>query len=187
MLPKPIFGGRQTNDGYMFCARFSTSFSDRPDITVREAVAPLYKLYESLSQPEAHVFICHATEDKSTAKLLASFLSAAGPRVWFDQWEVHVGDSIVEKINAGLGSATHLVVLLSAHSVGKPWVSREMSSALMRQLADRSIQVLPLRLDDSGLPPLIADIRYADCRTDIYVGFRDLLNVILQKDARNGT
>jgi len=53
---------------------------------------------------------------------------------------------------------------MSPHSDGKPWVAREMSSALMRQLVDRSIAILPVRLDENPLPPLLADLRYADLR-----------------------
>jgi hypothetical protein len=55
-----------------------------------------------------------------------------------------------------------------------------MSSALMRQLADRSIQILPVRLDNSPLPLIMADIRYADCREDLHAGFNELIAGVFQ-------
>jgi len=98
--------------------------------------------------------------------------------VWFDQWQIAVGDSIVEKINSGLESSSHLAILLSRNSVAKPWVAKEMSVALMRSLADRSIWVLPVRLDDAPVPAILADIRYADCRVDFEKGFNEMLSAV---------
>lgn len=95
-----------------------------------------------------------------------------------DQWEMRVGDSIVEKINSALTTASHLVLLLSAHSVTKPWVKREFSSAFMRQLADSSITVLPVRLDDCEIPAILSDIRYADCRSGKVNGFNETKNTL---------
>jgi hypothetical protein len=126
-------------------------------------------------RPDIRLFVCHASEDKPVARAFANFLRINGTRVWLDEWEIQVGDSIVEKVNGGLSVATHLAVLLSSASVSKPWVCRELSSALMRQLSDSSVTVLPLLIDDCAIPPMLADIRYADCRRDRESGFRDAL------------
>src|SRR5260370_14323166 len=120
----------------------------------------------------------HASENKAIASQLASFIQTHGAEVWLDQWEIKVGDSIVQKINDGLSSASHLAILLSRDSVTKPWVTKELSSALMRQLSDRSTRVLPVRLDDSPIPAILADVRYADCRSDQLVGFREILGAL---------
>jgi len=84
--------------------------------------------------------------------------------VWFDEWEIRVGDSIVQKIGEALGAVSHLIVLLSEKSVNRPWVQKELSSALIRQLSQKSITVLPVRLDDCAIPPILTDIKYADAR-----------------------
>ena len=102
--------------------------------------------------------------------------------MWLDQWEIRVGDSIVEKINDALTSASHLAVLLSTVSVTRPWVTKEFSAALMLQLADRAIRVLPIRLDGCTVPAILADLRYADCRSDTIRGFQEVFEAIL--DAR---
>jgi hypothetical protein len=126
------------------------------------------------------VFLCHASEDKPTAVDLASALMSRGVAVWLDQWEIKVGDSIVDKINQGIEAASHLAILISKHSASKPWVVREMSAALMRQLANRSIRVLPVRIDDAPLPALLADIRYADCRGDLQRGCQEVVEAIVR-------
>lgn len=43
---------------------------------------------------EFDVFISHATEDKDFATPLASALTDAGLKVWYDEYELSIGDSI---------------------------------------------------------------------------------------------
>lgn len=155
-------------------AVFSFGFAGRGNVLVREAIKPLLGYFRKLTGPEVHLFICHASEDKPVAHALARFLHRRGAQVWFDQWEIRVGDSIVQKINDALSSISHLAVLLSRDSINKPWVTKEFSSTLMRQLADNTVTILPVRLDDSPVPAILADVRYADCRVSLEHGFAEL-------------
>jgi predicted nucleotide-binding protein len=139
-------------------------FNDQPQALVRDAVVPFFEGFLRADRAGAHVFICHASEDKAAARSLASAMTRLGAEVWFDEWEIRVGESIVQKINDALGMVSHLIVLLSQNSIDKPWVQKEMSAALMRQLSREGIFVLPLRLDDCPIPPILADIKYADGR-----------------------
>lgn len=159
-------------------AGFNIDCEGKPEVVIAEVVQPLLRLYHALTGPIGPVFLCHASEDRPAALKLANLLQSRGVAVWLDQWEIAVGDSIVEKINSGLETSSHLAVLLSRNSVSKPWVAKEMSSALMRYLADKSIWVLPIRLDDAPLPAILADIRYADCRFDFERGFGEVLEAV---------
>lgn len=67
---------------------------------------------------------------------------------------------------------------LSPRSVDKPWVVREMSSSMMRQLGDKGIRVLPLLIEDCEIPPLLADLKYADFRTSFNEGLEELVSAI---------
>jgi hypothetical protein len=131
---------------------------------LRDALAPIVEGLQRLQRPNVRAFLCHASEDKPAARDLAVALREFGAEVWLDKWEIRVGDSIVQKIDGALGTVSHLIVLLSNNSVGKPWVRKELSSALMRQLSQKAIKVLPVRLDDCTIPPILADIKYADAR-----------------------
>ena len=42
-------------------------------------------------------FLCHSDKDKVFAENLARKLKSDGLFVWYDNWEMHVGDSIVQK------------------------------------------------------------------------------------------
>jgi TIR domain len=135
---------------------------------------PFVEGYLRLARPSVHVFICHTSEDKAAARTVAAGMKRLGADVWFDEWEIRVGESIVQKIGDALGRVSHLVVLFSQQSVAKPWVQKEFSAALMRQLSRESIKVLPLRLDDCTIPPILADIKYADARHDMALAIAEL-------------
>lgn len=127
----------------------------------------------------ANVFISHRGADGATAERLAVGLRAGGHSVWFDPWEIRVGDSIVEKMNAGLEGASYLVLCYSATGVLAPWMSREWMSALAMQLNGHGVRLLPARLTGGQPPALLADIRYADLVSDWATGLADLLRAII--------
>lgn len=161
---------------------FSIDMAGRPESIIRQEIQPILQLFNRMSVADRKVFICHATEDKPSARRLATYLRQAGAEVWLDEWEIRVGDSIVERINAGLHGATHLLLLLSAESVGRPWVRREFSAAIMRQLSNNSVRVLPVLLDACEIPPLLSDIKYADCRRHDLAAYEQIADAIFQRN-----
>jgi len=121
------------------------------------------------------VFIAHASENKSSARKIAEKLTKSGYQAWFDEWEIKVGDSIVDKINEGIQDSSFMVVLFSKDSVNKPWVKKEMNSGLMIELKKRNVFVLPALLEDCEIPPLFSDKRYADFTKSFDSGFDELI------------
>lgn len=168
-------------DGEWLCQiLYSRSFSREENPQLAEFIDPFVKRFARLlALPDLLVFLCHASEDKEFVDELASYLDTRELSLWYDKREIRIGDSIVERVGEGLTTATHLVVVLSSASVAKPWVQKELSSALMSQLKDRSIVVAPVLRETCPLPALLRDIRYADCRFDKTAGFRDLVDGIL--------
>lgn len=122
------------------------------------------------------IFLSYVSADESFAERLATDLGAYAQSIFYAKWNIKVGDSIIDKINQGLSSHSTLVVILSTASVRSEWVKKELNSSLMRQLKDRAIKILPVLLDDCDIPPLIADIKYADFREDYNRGFTSLLS-----------
>nr|VFJ50667.1 MAG: TIR domain-containing protein [Candidatus Kentron sp. FM]VFJ50825.1 MAG: TIR domain-containing protein [Candidatus Kentron sp. FM]VFK10350.1 MAG: TIR domain-containing protein [Candidatus Kentron sp. FM] len=126
-----------------------------------------------------NLFISHRKADADSARRLANELQAAGHRVWFDEWEIAIGDSIVEHIDQGLGGMSYLVLCYSA-SGPSPWVNREWMPTLSRQLAGLPVKILPVLLtgDASAAPAILADIQCADLVTDWDRGVRKLLQAV---------
>ncbi|MEK6374758.1 MAG: toll/interleukin-1 receptor domain-containing protein [Acidobacteriota bacterium] len=110
-------------------------------------------------------FICHASEDKELASRLANDLHAAGIDTFFAEWEIKAGDSLRRKIDEGIESCTHFIVLLTPRSREKPWVNAEIDAAFVRKVGGQSI-LIPLRhqLGVDRLPPLLAALLSPEIR-----------------------
>lgn len=76
------------------------------------------------------LFISHASEDKSdVVRPLANALKEAGLTVWYDEFELRIGDSLRRKIDKGLASSRFGVVVLSKAFFGRGWPEYELSYA----------------------------------------------------------
>ena len=124
------------------------------------------------------VFLSYASEDRPLARKVASHLFKEGMEVFFDDWEIRAGDSIREKIDAGLGRCTHFVALLTSHSIDKAWVGAEMDAAFLRRI-DGECRFIPLLYDlpAEKLPPLLRGIKYLKLG-DFDAGLKELVEDI---------
>jgi hypothetical protein len=99
------------------------------------------------SEPEApryDVFISHATEDKDdVVRPLANALVAEGLRVWYDEFELRLGDSLRRKIDAGLAQSRFGVVVLSHSFFAKNWPQYELDGLVTREMTGEQV-ILPL-------------------------------------------
>jgi hypothetical protein len=67
-------------------------------------------------------FISHASEDKKAlVRPLAKALGAMGYRIWFDEFELKVGDSLRQSIDRGLANSRFGIVILSRAFFAKNW------------------------------------------------------------------
>jgi hypothetical protein len=99
------------------------------------------------------VFMSHASEDKERFVLgFARRLRQQGVNIWLDRWEMYPGDSLVDKIfNEGVKGAAAIIIVLSQHSVTKPWVKEELDSAIVRRVSS-GCKLIPVVLDDCEIP-----------------------------------
>lgn len=126
----------------------------------------------------ANIFVSHRKSDDHQAEQLATAVRNAGHRVWLDEWNISLGDSIIECMNEGLLGATYVIICYSSSGIDSPWMGREWMSALARQLNGNSIKLLPALLTGGGPPALLADVKYADLVKDWNKGISDLLRAI---------
>jgi tetratricopeptide (TPR) repeat protein len=150
---------------------------------IQEQLTALERDVEEVTRSR-NVFISYNYHDRDFVERLVRDLTDRGHKVWWDEWEIKVGDSIIEKISQGINGSAYLSVVLSPHSVKSNWVQRELGSALMRQLsADRDITVLPLLISDCEVPVLLREIKWADFRQDYQAGLKELLGALITKGA----
>jgi hypothetical protein len=85
---------------------------------------------------EWDVFISYASEDREEiARPLAERLKAEGLRVWFDEFELKVGDSLRRSIDLGLSRSSCGVVIISHSFFAKEWPQRELDGLVARATA----------------------------------------------------
>jgi len=91
------------------------------------------------------VFLCHASEDKtSVLRPLVSALERAGITCWYDEAEIRWGDSVVDKVNEGLRQSQYVLVVLSQAFIEKHWPQRELNAILNVEASTGEVRVLPL-------------------------------------------
>lgn len=56
----------------------------------------------------ANVFVSHRRADSAAAEKLATAIKNAGHKVWLDDWDIKIGDSIVGSMQTGLSGSTYL-------------------------------------------------------------------------------
>ncbi len=90
---------------------------------------------------EYDVFISHASEDKeSVVRPLANALVNKGLKVWYDEFELKIGDSLRRKIDRGLAKSRFGIVVLSKDFIRKGWTNYELDGIISK--ANTGEQVL---------------------------------------------
>ena len=127
------------------------------------------------------VFVSHASEDKqAVARPIAALLIQAGLKVWIDEAELTLGDSLRRSIDRGLSNSRYGVVVLSQAFFRKEWPKKELDALVAREDGLQKV-ILPIwhevtTADISKYSPLLAD-RLA---TSTSKGLRTVVSEILR-------
>lgn len=111
-------------------------------------------------------FICHSSSDKVFARRIATGISSRGYKVWLDEAEIKIGDSLIDKIEKGILKSDKLVAILSKKSVESKWCQEELRMALAMQIENKPIRVLPVLIDDCEIPGFLKEKVYADFKDE---------------------
>lgn len=90
------------------------------------------------------VFISHASEDKDdVVRPLAIALQNKNLRVWYDEFELKIGDSLRKKIDKGLVNSRFGIVVLSKNFIRKGWTNYELDGIITKSISGEQV-VLPI-------------------------------------------
>lgn len=90
------------------------------------------------------VFISHASEDKDEiVRPLAKSLQSKGLNVWYDEFELRIGDSLRQKIDKGLANSRFGIVVLSKNFIRKGWTNYELDGIITKSINGQQI-MLPI-------------------------------------------
>lgn len=125
----------------------------RPLPPIRDRAPALREIVENLEAdaPEAvshakdyDVFISHASEDKdAVVRPLAKQLRDHGLEVWYDEFELRIGNSLRRKIDGGIARSRFGVVVLSKPFFAKGWPAYELDGLVTMAVSGRQV-LLPL-------------------------------------------
>lgn len=92
------------------------------------------------------LFLSHASEDKEDfVRPLAEALRKDFD-VWYDEYELLLGDSLLKKITDGLKNCDYGVVVLSPHFFSKKWTGSELDGLFNLETTERKV-ILPIWKD----------------------------------------
>lgn len=103
----------------------------------REKIKPVdYREYD--------VFISHASPDKEDfARPLAEALKNIEVKVWFDGFELKLGDSLRKNIDQGLKNSKFGLLILSDSFFNRPWTEYELNGFVNREMGESKV-ILPI-------------------------------------------
>ena len=102
-----------------------------------------------------HIFISHATEDKTIATELEQHLRNAGHETRVDTRDLALGDNAIAFMNEGIADAGAIIILFSKHTSTAKWQNLEIDTAVWNQVASDGGQCIVVRLDDTPIPPVL--------------------------------
>lgn len=136
------YSGRISSSAKILPGRLP-SLRERPLSSVPSLV---HEAPPGIDQPEKEydVFISHASDDKdAVVRPLAVALRGGGLSVWYDEFELRIGDSLRRKIDLGLAKSRFGVVVLSPSFMSKGWTNYELDGLVTRSV-DGSQVLLPI-------------------------------------------
>jgi len=102
------------------------------------------KFIERDEQREYDVFISHASEDKDEiVRPLAVKLQSMGLKIWYDEFELRIGDSLRRKIDKGLANSRFGIVVLSTSFISKGWTNYELDGIVTKVISGQQV-ILPI-------------------------------------------
>ena len=107
------------------------------------------------------VFVSHASEDKE--RFVRDFgikLRSKGIEAWIDEWEISPGDSLIDRIfEEGIKIAQAIVIVVSKHSISKPWVREELNASMIKKINGIS-KLIPVIIDECEVPEALHSIAW---------------------------
>ena len=119
-------------------------YREAPLSTVPSLIRDQQPYSDEVATAEYDVFISHASEDKEEiVRPLASALVSEGLKVWYDEFELRIGDSLRRKIDLGLSNSRVGLVVLSRSFMSKGWTNYELDGIVTRSVTGEQI-LLPI-------------------------------------------
>ncbi len=124
---------------------------------------PARMLIDVARDKEYDSFLSYFSGDKAFAEKIDADLRHRGIRIWRDNAEIQIGDSISSKLEQALSESYTFCIVLSKRALERPMVKEELRAAYNLRHA-QNLKILPLLYEECRIPVFLADYKYADFR-----------------------
>ncbi len=123
------------------------------------------------------MFISHSSKDKKEIEEVLPYINAINLPVWFDKYNIDVGESIVEKVEEGLQNSKAVIFWITKNFINSKWCKKEMQVFIRRMIEENIliISILDKGIEIKDLPIFLQDIKFIRNSGD----FSTLINEIL--------
>ena len=122
-------------------------------------------------------FISHSSKDKKFVNEITNKLQKQN--VWYDTWDLDVGDVLSDKIEEGIDESKNFLIILSKNSIDSSWVKYELNMALIKYLENEDYRLIVARIDDVQVPLRLKPFLRVDISSS-----KNIINSII--DSLNG-
>jgi len=143
-----------------------------------------------MKEKKYDVFICHASEDKTEIAIpLANRLLELGLKVWFDDFELTLGDNLRREIDYGLVKSKFGIVILSKEFFKKEWTQRELDALVAKEEGNEKV-ILPIwhkitKEDIVIFSPILAGRLSASTAQGLEYVANEIIRAVQKEDQRN--
>jgi uncharacterized protein YjbI with pentapeptide repeats len=128
--------------------------------------------YSSLGAGAISCFLSYSSKDDAFVRRLHSALQERGVRCWFAPEDLPIGGKIRPTIDREISRRDRFLIVLSRDSINSSWVEKEVETAFERMYRQRSVFLIPIRIDDAVMNT--DEAWAADLRRSLNIGdFKD--------------
>jgi len=114
-----------------------------------------------VTNPNVRIFISYSSKDEPVVEKLAGKLQMAGFRCWRDKKDILLGEPLLDRVREGITEESdYTLLILSKDSMMSEWCKLELRMAYAKELQQRRVVVLPIRIDLTAIPAEINVKRY---------------------------
>lgn len=139
------FERRRRQEQLNYQRMLTRELSEQTNITPRVLPQSSFSSNATQKPLSYDAFICHASEDKKEfVEPLAQAFQHLGFNIWYDNFQLKVGDSLRRSIDHGLASSRYGIVVLSSAFFAKNWPQYELDGLVAREMNSGTKIVLPV-------------------------------------------
>ena len=124
---------------------------------------------------EPKVFISYSNEDRELAKKITDRLLETNIQVWYDGYEMGIGDSLSDQVKDVLTASDYILILISSNSINSKWINDEFNSKKRNEFKTRDITTIPILVEECEIPSYLNFFSFVDLSKDFELGLKNLI------------